>query len=318
MEGFFVLDSEKDVLADKSKVDKMEKACSGSAARKRLADISNLPLRPKPLTQDEKSRSNSATIKEYIEKLQKENAALVKLLADRNKIIELSGAELHKLRVNLQKMQQQNLQLAQANSQMLAELNSGKDKQKMLQHELGCKNGLLIAQKLESEGKAKPRRCQKIESKVEVTKFEERGVCSLADRGDDKPCSTSRRQKSKSLGPSLGQQVHDKEKVENNRLVARRQSARFRPEEPKSTEHLYEIDHVKIPVGPFPDDQLQENSLNSMCLTVKNEDKEGDSSLDCETEGMRRSSIARPSRQAAKKVQSYKEPPLNIKMRRTE
>ena len=37
-----------------------------------------------------------------------------------SKVIELSGMELQKLRINLQKMQQQNFQLAQANSQMLA------------------------------------------------------------------------------------------------------------------------------------------------------------------------------------------------------
>ena len=37
-----------------------------------------------------------------------------------SKTIELSGKELQRLRLNLQKVQKQNLQLAQANSQMLA------------------------------------------------------------------------------------------------------------------------------------------------------------------------------------------------------
>ena len=37
-----------------------------------------------------------------------------------SKIIEVTGIELQKLRISLQKLQQQNLQLAQANSQMLA------------------------------------------------------------------------------------------------------------------------------------------------------------------------------------------------------
>lgn len=37
-----------------------------------------------------------------------------------SKIIEVTGIELQKMRISLQKLQQQNLQLAQANSQMLA------------------------------------------------------------------------------------------------------------------------------------------------------------------------------------------------------
>ena len=47
-------------------------------------------------------------------------AFLLSLALVDSKIIEFSGIELQKLRINLQKMQQQNLQLAQANSQMLA------------------------------------------------------------------------------------------------------------------------------------------------------------------------------------------------------
>jgi hypothetical protein len=47
-------------------------------------------------------------------------AFLLSLVLVDSKIIELSGIELQKLRINLQKIQQQNLQLAQANSQMLA------------------------------------------------------------------------------------------------------------------------------------------------------------------------------------------------------
>lgn len=46
--------------------------------------------------------------------------ALFSFILVGSKIIELSGIELQKLRINLQKVQQQNLLLAQANSQMLA------------------------------------------------------------------------------------------------------------------------------------------------------------------------------------------------------
>ncbi|GMP45394.1 hypothetical protein CsSME_00013935 [Camellia sinensis var. sinensis] len=51
-------------------------------------------------------------------------------------------------------MRQQNLQLAQSNSQMLTELYSEKDRLKVLQHELGSKNALLNAKKLEWKEKA--------------------------------------------------------------------------------------------------------------------------------------------------------------------
>lgn len=46
-------------------------------------------------------------------------AFLLSLALIGRKIIELSGIEIQKLRINLQKVQHQNLQLAQANSQML-------------------------------------------------------------------------------------------------------------------------------------------------------------------------------------------------------
>ncbi|XP_064958157.1 SHUGOSHIN 2-like [Musa acuminata AAA Group] len=57
-----------------------------------------------------------------------ENTALLKLLAEKNKIIELSSTELQKLQFELRKTSQQNWQLARANSHMLAELNLGKER----------------------------------------------------------------------------------------------------------------------------------------------------------------------------------------------
>ncbi len=43
----------------------------GSAQRKRLADISNLPQRPRPVNEDVKQLPLSLTTEEYIEKLQR-------------------------------------------------------------------------------------------------------------------------------------------------------------------------------------------------------------------------------------------------------
>ncbi|KAL4556639.1 hypothetical protein LXL04_034793 [Taraxacum kok-saghyz] len=284
MEGGFVLD-------DKPKVEKTAMDSTGPSGRKMLADISNMQRKNNTIIQDKKSLPNSASQKDYIEQLQKENTALKKLLADKSKIIDLSGNELHKLRVNLQKMQQQNLQLAKSNSQILAELNSGKDRLKDLQHQLGCKNGIIIARQLELEGKRKTKTCQTNDiKKVKVSENEEKGVCID---------NTSRRQKSKSLGPSVGNGVGD-----NRSIKGRRQSARSKRD-------------VDLPACPLrEEDRMKED--NDTIFVVKKEDVEIEGDESIIPEGSRRSSISRPSRQAVKKIQSYKEMSLNVKMRRTE
>ena len=81
---------------------------------------------------------------------------------------------------------------------------------------------------------------------------------------------------------------------------------------------MFEIDDAQFPVCPLHDGQMQEDGSISMSSLVKNDDKEGSSALSDEVQQLRRSSIGRPLCLVAKKVQSYKETPLNIKMRRTE
>jgi hypothetical protein len=97
----------------------------------------------------------------------------------------------------------------------------------------------------------------------------------------------------------------------------RRQSARFKSEEPEQTEDLFEIDDAKFPVSPALDDLVHESGQMLSGLSVKEED-EGNTALRLEAQEMRRSSVGRPLRRAAEKVQSYKEVPVNIKMRRKE
>ncbi|XP_076949471.1 SHUGOSHIN 1-like [Bidens hawaiensis] len=250
------------------------------------------------LTRDNKSKPNSSSVKEFIEQLQKENASLMKLLGDKNRIIDVSGAELHKLRITLQKMQQHNLHLAQSNSQMLAELNSGKDRLKDLQHQLGCKNGLLIAKEFELEGKRKAKACETNETKkVKVSEHDEMGVCTVAESGKDQHCNSNGRQKSKS-----SHRVEEKVLGDNRRVVARRQSAWFKHDEPKPTEDLFHTDKM--------DNKTQEDDK---AFYAK---KEVGSLQNIVTQESRRSSVSRPSREVAKKVQSYKEISVNVKMRR--
>ncbi|KAM3692719.1 hypothetical protein ACB098_08G108500 [Castanea mollissima] len=275
----------------------------GSIMRKKLSDITNLQAQGSP-SQDEKQPVISQPDKEFIDKLLKERMTLVKLIAERNKIIELSGAELQKMRVSLQKLQLQNWNLAQSNSQMLAELNLGKDKLKELRHELGCKNALLKAKNMVlEEGEVAA-----AEQSLHVT------------NGDDKTCKRSRRRtaRSQSMGPSTThQKVVDKEKVENKRRCLRRQSARFKSQEREPTENLFEIEDAKFLVSQSHENSIQEEPvpLNS---SFKNEE-EGDHCVPRnEAQASLRSSIGRPLRKAAEKVQSYKEVPLKCKLRRVE
>ncbi|XP_050109329.1 SHUGOSHIN 2-like isoform X2 [Malus sylvestris] len=259
MEGLIILDTENSAAGDnKAKGGKISKGLSiGSSSRKRLADISNLQQQwPKPSVQQEKQQFDSDTNKEYIDNLQKENRTLMKLLTDRNKIIELSRVEIQKLRINLQKVQQQNLQLAQANSQIVGELNSGKDRLKALQHEIGCKNGLLNVRKLEAEGRAKRVTCQSTENQVEgSTKCVEAGESLQADN-EDGPCNTKRERHPKNppVASHTVEAVEVKVKADN-----KRQSARFKTEEHEATEEMLATNVGKIPVSPICDNVVHES-----------------------------------------------------------
>uniref|UniRef100_A0A803NWJ9 Shugoshin C-terminal domain-containing protein n=1 Tax=Cannabis sativa TaxID=3483 RepID=A0A803NWJ9_CANSA len=310
----------------------------GSAQRKKLADISNLQRRFNPTNQDAKPKRTTITAKEYVEKLHKENTELVKLLGDRNKLIELSAVEIQKLRISIQKVQLQNMQLAQTNSQMLAELNSSKDRLKLLQHELQCKNGLLKARKF--EGKRKRVLCENNDG-------DEDGEF-LPVVQEKKPSKANQRKKSRTQSlppPPAGIEVCAKDEANSKRRCSRRLSARFKSKELEETDYFSEIEDDKFQVSSLldqpaiessemlssqHDDPAESNGQLSSSLhgdlvgasgqtlqgsTLEKDDK--NTALNS-AQGFRRSSVGRPLRRAATKVQSYKELPITVKMRRTE
>ncbi|KAJ4829833.1 hypothetical protein Tsubulata_016546 [Turnera subulata] len=221
MEEVSVVDTEKNNIAGKKA--KARASAVGNAQRTMLADISNLPRQ----SQATRPQSLPRNPEECINKLRQDNMALVKLVADRNKIIELSAVELQRLRVNYQKLQQQNLQLAQANSQMLAELNSSKDKLKALQHELGCKNSLLMVEKMEVEAR----------EHVEARDF------SQTER-KKKPCN-AKRKRSSIVQASEDTAINpvQAKTFDQQRAKSRRESARFKSE---ATEDLFEVADIKL------------------------------------------------------------------------
>ncbi|XWS29028.1 hypothetical protein CRYUN_Cryun25bG0121600 [Craigia yunnanensis] len=285
----------------------------GSIVRKRLSDITNSQSQPKPSSKEEKPQQIPPASEDYINQLIKEKMTLMKLIEERNKIIELSGTESQNLRICLQKLQLQNWNLAHSNSQMLAELNLGRDRVKALQHELVCKDGLHKAKNQEKKGKADIN-CQNTGSHGGKQAAEE---CMPKVNADDKPCTRNRRRnaRSQSIGPSTtSQRGGDKEKIENKRRCLRRQSARFKSQEREPTaENLFEIDDVKFAATQQLDTPMHEDGPTPLGSSITEEES---CSPRAETQILKRSSIGRPLRKAVEKVQSYKEVPVNVKLRR--
>nr|XP_034896068.1 SHUGOSHIN 2-like [Populus alba] len=298
------------------KGERMAKRSSfGNIMRRRLSDITNTQAQHKlvglMIEQSQISESNEDLINQLLQ-VKQEKEMLLKLVEERNKIIELSGNKLRDLRMNYQKLQAQNWNLAQSNSQMLAELNLGREKLKALQHEIVCKEALLKAKNLGPQGKTEMN-CQNVVSQ-EVEKIEEEECVPGAVNNDIKHCSRSRRRtaRSRSMGPSTtNRQTVEKEKAETKRRCVRRQSAASRSQEREPAENLFEIEDVRFPVSNSSDKSLKENGPTSSSITKEEICKPSN-----EAQVSHRSSIGRPSRRAAEKVQSYKEVPLNVKMRR--
>ncbi|XVF75628.1 hypothetical protein PTKIN_Ptkin13bG0202100 [Pterospermum kingtungense] len=168
---------------------------------------------------------------------------------------------------------------------MLAELNSGKDKLKALKHELGCKNAVLKA----------------VKSEVGTNKCGEAGP-SIIKQSKPKRGSTTK-------GGLCTFSVA--------LICLRRRSARFKPEEPDRTKDVFEVDGIKFLVSSSCEDKAHETAPVSSGSLVKSKHG-GGMTPRIEAQEFRRTSVGRPLRRAAEKVQSYKEIPLTMKLRREE
>lgn len=96
----------------------------------------------------------------------------------------------------------------------------------------------------------------------------------------------------------------------------RRQSARFKAIEVKLAEDTTVMNGTKVYKSQLPEDTVQEQGSTPGSALLKDESDMANSVAKCESQEFGRPSLSRPSRVAAKKVQSYKEVPLNVKMRR--
>lgn len=94
------------------------------------------------------------------------------------------------------------------------------------------------------------------------------------------------------------------------RRCLRRQSAKFKSQELEpADQNLFEIDDITFAATQQPDTPMHEDGPTPSGSSIKIE----------ETQMLKRSSLGgRPLRKAVEKVQSYKEVPVNVKMRRNE
>ncbi|KAL0907976.1 hypothetical protein M5K25_022435 [Dendrobium thyrsiflorum] len=284
--------------------------------RKRLSDITNSSISDFGdglVTEDhEYGKTGSPMMaNEYIAKLLKENNVLMRALAERN-------TEVQNLRLMVAKLNQQNWQLAQAHSQMLAELNLGKDRLKAAQHELGCTSTALKVktQDLEEQKKLNKQnkrmqtstnlegRIKPVEIAVETSQLASPKRTCLPNR--------KRPQRSQSLAPMPIPNQTTTEEENPRKPHLRRKSIILKAESCVPTEDLFEIEDTKFPMCSG-DNKGGGSAPTIPTKSVKIEEEEVQL-----TSNLRRTSLGRPLRRAAEKVNCYKELPLNAKLRRSE
>ncbi|KAJ0714880.1 putative shugoshin [Helianthus annuus] len=269
--------------------DKLVKRSSfGKSIRKRLSDITNY---------EPQLCSSSSLDKGHVDHLLKEYAGLMKLITEKNKVIEMNGIELQK------------------------ELNLGKKKLKELQHQLACKDALLKTMNSEFQVKREMNE-QKCESKVKRETNDQKCESKVKHEKNDQKCEskdgekalTNQQNASRRIRPGRSRSISqlttgaesENDIVENKRRRVRWQSARFTSQEHEADENLFEIKDLKLHDDYGPTSKVSIEQENDKCGSKS------------EPENSQRMSFGRPSRRAAEKVQSYKEVPLNIKMRRPE
>ncbi|ESW04323.1 hypothetical protein PHAVU_011G085600 [Phaseolus vulgaris] len=280
--------------------EKMAKKSIGSLMRKKLSDITNNANPHSQQLHSVPSDDNS------IQQLLKERTALIQLLAERNKMIEVSGAELKRLRGDVKKLQLQNWNLAQSNSHMLAELNMGRERIKTLQHEILWRAALIKGKNMNVQDKGEID-CEKNPTFVSKLQEgdEEAGQPSTEDSNDEQhKCINRRRIRSKSTGSSTASKNTGKDKAKDNRRRLRRHSTTFKTHEHEPLENLFELEDAYL---------VTQSGSNTMRSPTSKTERGEKSDLRNEAP---RCSFGRPLRRAVQKVHSYKEIPVNIKMRR--
>ncbi|XP_019458345.1 PREDICTED: shugoshin-1-like isoform X3 [Lupinus angustifolius] len=229
----------------------------GSLMRKKLSDITNSQLQDQTIhpTQQENALDTCfIDDKACIQQLLKERVALMKLVAEKSKMIEWSRAEMQMVRAQFQKLQLQNLNLAQSNSHMLAELNLGRERIKAMQHEILWRTALLKGDNVEVVGKVEmDYENNGSLSQPQIKDEDEKSEQPYPKDSTHKQNSMSRRRcmRRRSTGSSSSSSTSTasstnnarKEKVEDKRHCAKLGSGELKP-----LENLFEIEDAKYHV----------------------------------------------------------------------
>ncbi|XP_052731536.1 shugoshin-1 isoform X3 [Vigna angularis] len=146
-----------------------------------------------------------------------------------------------------------------------------------------------------------------VEVQDDISKANESGSTSLGSKVHDEARETT-----ESSIPTNTEPVHAKKNIENKRKSTRRQTNRFKPENPEPTEDLFVLDDAKFNVSQISDGMSEKCCPTSTIITSGQENN----SCSFKSGETRRSSVGRPLRRTVEKVVSYKEVPLNVKMRR--
>ncbi|CAL0321951.1 unnamed protein product [Lupinus luteus] len=233
--------------------DIMSKKSIGSLMRKKLSDITNTQLQDQTIhpTQQENALDTCyIDDKACIQQLLKERVALMKLVAEKNKMIEWSRAEMQMLRSQFQKLQLQNLNLAQSNSHMLAELNLGRERIKAMQHEILWRTALLKGDNVEVVGKVEMNyENNESLSQPQINDEGEKSEQPYRKDSTHKKSNVNRRRSIRrrstgcSSSPASSANNARKEKVEDKRHCAKLGMGELKP-----LENLFEIEDAKYHV----------------------------------------------------------------------
>ncbi|CAM8978596.1 unnamed protein product [Rhodiola kirilowii] len=264
---------------------------AGGLNRKRFTDITNIKRQPQHEEEEQEGEEDimcppiSPSTQIYIDTLIKENMTLMRLIGERNKLIDLSGAEMLKMKTNMQRLQLQNLNLAQSNSFMLAELNIGREKIKSLQHEIICKDAMLKALKSVSPVTQEAMDDDPLLDAVLQIQRRSGGITRSHSMSR---CTTLQR------GGSERDTAENKSPMSSfSGCCMRSRSARFKSQRSYARQHFFELDDPDYLAYQAPDYPTQ-------------------SRTQAPSESY---SITRTSHKAAERVQSCREVPINIRLR---
>ncbi|GAB2216502.1 hypothetical protein Droror1_Dr00024276, partial [Drosera rotundifolia] len=159
-----------------------------------LKDVSNLPQKRRLSSPNDKYRLiSSYSANEQINMLLKASSSwkkmiFMKKIADRNKLIKLSGIELQKLRLNLLEVQQQYRLLARTIGIMVFEIMlHWFCLQKELRHELACARAMVAVKDFELQEKKKAKMHPRSVVKMHSMKSDKAEDPSQTNNNNNKP-----------------------------------------------------------------------------------------------------------------------------------